>query len=100
VSSRPIIVSIVSRSIRELIHIHMCDQLTQVTTIVCAAGSLAHIDADEDFYDAGVSSISALRLLMDLEDAFGISVPDDQFINARTARALHEIVAGLRQGGR
>jgi acyl carrier protein len=78
----------------------MSIQLTQVTTIVCAAGSLAHIDVDEDFYEAGVSSISALQLLMDLEDAFGISVPDDQFISARTPRALHEIVVGLQQGGR
>jgi acyl carrier protein len=77
----------------------MSTQLTRVTTIVCAAGSLAHIDADEDFYEAGVSSISALQLLMDLEEAFGISVPDDQFIGARTARALHEIVVGLQQQG-
>jgi acyl carrier protein len=75
----------------------LSDQLTHVTTIVCAAGNLSYIDPDEDFYDAGVSSITALRLLMDLEDAFGISMPDDRFINARTPRALFEIVADLQR---
>jgi acyl carrier protein len=78
----------------------MSNQLERVATIICAVGSLDGIGADDDFYEAGLSSISALRLLMDLEDAFDISMPDDQFINARTARALHHIVAGLQQGGR
>jgi acyl carrier protein len=76
------------------------DHLARVTTIVCAVGRLDRIGADDDFYQAGVSSISALQLLMDLEDAFGVSVPDDLFIAARTARALHAIVVGLQEGGR
>lgn len=78
----------------------MSDQLTRVTTIVCAVANVQHIAADEDFYEAGLSSISALRLLMDLEDAFAISMPDDQFITARTPRALHDIVVTLQQGAR
>jgi acyl carrier protein len=71
----------------------MTHQLEQVATIVCAVGSLDRIGADEDFYEAGLSSINALRLLIDLEDAFGISLPDDQFINARTPRALQAMIA-------
>jgi acyl carrier protein len=78
----------------------MLNQLDCVVKIVREVGSLDRIAADEDFYEAGFSSFSALQLLMDLEDAFGISVPDDQFIIARTPRALHEIVVGQMQGVR
>ena len=78
----------------------MSDQLARITTIVCAVGSLDGIGADDDFYEAGVSSIKALQLLMDLEDTFGVSMPDDQFISARTARTLHAIVVDLQEGGR
>jgi acyl carrier protein len=74
--------------------------LERVSTLICTVGKIAPIDPDADFYEAGFSSVSALQLLMELEDAFGVSIPDDQFITARTPRALHEIVVGLQQGAR
>lgn len=79
-------------------HEHEPEALARVAAIVCAIGSIGRIGPDEDFYKAGFSSIGALRLLLDLEDAFGVSVPDDRFIAARTPRALHDIVIGLQQG--
>ena len=66
--------------------------MDRIIQIVCEIGKVSTLSPDQDFYDAGVSSISALALLLELESAYGISIPDDEFIKARTARALHAIV--------
>lgn len=71
--------------------------LERVIGIVCTVGGVSEIGADQDFYEAGVSSIAALSLLMELETAFEVSIPDDAFVNARTARGLHDTVTRLRQ---
>ena len=72
--------------------------LDRIVAIVQATGKLSGIDPDEDFYDAGFSSINALQLLMELEDAFGVAIPDDQFVTARTCASLHSLIAQLAQG--
>lgn len=60
--------------------------------------SVDHLDTDQDFYEAGVTSVQALPLLMELESRFDISIPDDRFIQARSVRALAEMVGELRNG--
>jgi acyl carrier protein len=75
----------------------MLDELERITTIVCEVGKIAHVGPDDDFYDAGFSSINALELLLQLEDACEVSIPDDQFITARTARDLAAIIVQLRR---
>jgi acyl carrier protein len=75
-------------------------ELERVSSLISSVGKIPPIDPDADFYEAGFSSVGALQLLMELEDAFGVSIPDDQFIAARTPRALHGIVVSLQEGAK
>jgi acyl carrier protein len=51
---------------------------------------------DEDIYEAGLTSIMVLPLLSEIEDAFGLTVPDADFLDTRTPRALAQMVQRLR----
>jgi acyl carrier protein len=73
------------------------EQLAVIVGIVSRIGEVTGIEPDQDFYDAGFVSVNALPLLMELEDQFGVTIPDDRYINARSARALHELVTSLQQ---
>jgi acyl carrier protein len=75
----------------------MSEALQRIMAIVCEVGKFSGIQPDDDIYDAGFSSINALQLLMELESALEVSIPDDEFINARSARALHAVIERLRQ---
>ena len=35
---------------------------------------------------------------MELEEAFGVTIPDDEFVTARTCESLHSLIARLTQG--
>ena len=48
--------------------------------MVRRVGKLQALAADEDIYDAGLSSVGALQLFPELEDQFDVSFPDDRFI--------------------
>jgi acyl carrier protein len=73
----------------------MQPELEKIVAIVCRVGSIAGVGPDEDFYDAGVSSVAALTLLLELEDAFATTIPDDQFVEMRTARQIYELMSQL-----
>jgi acyl carrier protein len=80
----------------------MTEQLDQglidrITDILCTVGSVEGLDPEKNFYDAGVSSVSALGLLIELETEFGVSIPDDEFVTARTPRALAFMINRLKQ---
>lgn len=76
----------------------VADSLARVMAIVCKTGSLASLGADEDFYDAGLTSLSSLTLLMELETEWDISIPDEEFIVARSARSLADLLDRLKDG--
>lgn len=71
------------------------DDLDRIIGIVRSTGKLECVDASEDFYDAGFSSINALQLLMELEAAFDVVIPDDEFVTARTCASLHALISRL-----
>jgi len=71
--------------------------LSAVIEIICKVGAVPAVEPDQNFYDAGVTSIMALPLLMEMEERFQVSIPDDRFVQARTARALHELIASLKE---
>lgn len=73
------------------------DSLGRVMAIVCETGQIEGITADEDFYDAGFTSLKSLQLLVQLESEWGIGIPDEEFILARSARSLSELVARLKE---
>ena len=72
--------------------------LPAVLDILARIGGIPNLAPDQDFYDAGVSSVSALPLLLEVEEHFGISIPDERFIAARTAADLRSLIDELRQG--
>ena len=72
----------------------MADQMEQVRSLVCRIGKLGPLGPDDDFYQAGFDSINVLALLLELEAEYGVSIPDEQFVAARTVRDLHALIAG------
>ena len=74
------------------------ESLARVTAIVCKIGPMTDLRPDEDFYDAGFTSLSSLTLLMELETEWDVSIPDDEFIVARSARSLAELLSRLKGG--
>jgi acyl carrier protein len=67
-----------------------------VVARVAKLGSGEALDAEADlFREVGVESTAALDLLLSLEEEFSISIPDDQFGDARTLRALTELAEKL-----
>ncbi|HEY9180991.1 MAG TPA: acyl carrier protein [Candidatus Baltobacteraceae bacterium] len=70
--------------------------LAQIVTLISRVGEIESLSPSEDFYEAGLSSINALTLLMELEDTFGVSIPDEQFVHARTADALQHLLMSLQ----
>jgi acyl carrier protein len=74
----------------------MSPELQQVADAVCGVGKLSGLGPDQDIYDAGFSSVSALELLIELETVFGVSIPDDAFITARTVRDMFGLIQRLQ----
>jgi acyl carrier protein len=70
--------------------------LETVKEILCRLLSVEDISADEDIYQAGLTSIMVLPLLAEIEDKFQLTIPDNDFLNARTPMALAELVQRLR----
>lgn len=78
---------------------HMSDgNLSSILEILHRVGGVENLAPDQDFYDAGVSSVSALPLLMEMEDHFQVSIPDERFLAARTAGAMNALILDLRKG--
>ena len=70
--------------------------LDRVCDVVKRIGEIDAIEPDQDFYQAGVNSLKAMDVMLDLESEFGVAVPDDQFVKARTPSALLDLVRSLQ----
>jgi acyl carrier protein len=74
-----------------------CDKdLDAITQIICRVGNLQKCGPDDDFYDSGLTSVLALPLLLDLEGEFGVTIPDERFLAARSARSLQQMISDLK----
>lgn len=73
--------------------------MDRVAEIICGIGQLPLLRPDEDFYDAGFSSLGSLELLLELEATFGVAIPDDEFVRARSVAALHALITRVTDGG-
>jgi acyl carrier protein len=73
------------------------ESLQKIIDLVRSTGKIAGVEAGEDFYEAGFSSINALQLLMELEAAFDVTIPDEEFVTARTCSSLEALVSRLMQ---
>ena len=70
--------------------------IAAVLEIICRIGRCEPPQPDQDLFSTGLTSVTALPLLLELEDRFQITIPDERFIEARTARELGDIVSELQ----
>jgi acyl carrier protein len=73
----------------------MTDQ-DKIAAVVCDLANIKSVTHDQDIYDAGLSSIQALQLLVELETVFEVTLPDETFVQARTVNALNDLIQGQR----
>jgi len=59
-------------------------------------GEIAELAPDQDFYDAGLTSLASLTLLLELEDAFNVSISDERFINCRSVNDIVILIEELK----
>ena len=53
----------------------------------------ATLSASDDFFEAlGIDSLQAMDLLTELEDTFGVEIPDYELADVRTFEGLAEII--------
>lgn len=67
-----------------------------VMRIIQQNGKITTLEPTQDFYDAGLASLASLTLLLDLEEKFNISIPDDRFIECRTAEAVSNLISEIQ----
>jgi acyl carrier protein len=68
--------------------------MERVIQLISQIGGIGSISPDAGIYEAGFSSVRVLELLLALEEEFGVSIPDQEFMAARTP---HEIFALLER---
>jgi acyl carrier protein len=71
------------------------DSLDAVLNTIRDVTGVSQLLPDQDFYDAGVTSVQSLPLLLELEERFHVTIPDDQFVAARSARRLSEMIQDI-----
>jgi len=72
------------------------ERVRVIVARVAKRADLEGLPPDADvFRDVGVASAAALDLLLSLEEEFGVTIPDDKFNDARSVRAITEMIAGL-----
>ena len=70
---------------------------TKVRTIVAEISNLPpDMPATANLYlDLGVASVHALQLLTELEERFGVAIPDDRFVEATSIDDLTVLMSSL-----
>lgn len=71
------------------------DNLDAVLNTIRDVTGVSLVLPDQDFYEAGVTSVQSLPLLLELEERFRVTIPDDQFVAARSARRLSEMIQNI-----
>ena len=72
--------------------------MERVIQLICTVGGIDSVGPDAGIYEAGFSSVRVLELLLALEDEFGVSIPDKDFMAARTPRQISGLIEQLREG--
>jgi len=54
--------------------------MERVIQLISQIGGIGSISPDAGIYEAGFSSVRVLELLLALEEEFGVSIPDQEFM--------------------
>ncbi len=65
----------------------------KVGEIVKRIGNIDTLTAEQDYFDAGLASVQALELLLEVESEFGVSLSDDDVSKVRNVRELVSLIA-------
>jgi acyl carrier protein len=71
--------------------------MERVIQLISQIGGIGSVTPDAGIYDAGFSSVRVLELLLALEDEFRVSIPDQDFMAARTPREIFGLVERLQE---
>jgi acyl carrier protein len=71
--------------------------MERVIQLISQVGGIGSVGPDAGIYEAGFSSVRVLELLLALEDEFGVKIPDNEFMAARTPRQISGLIDQLRE---
>ena len=71
--------------------------VARVIQFISEVGGIGTLEPDTDLYRAGLSSARVLELLLALEDEFHVTIPDKDFVAARTPEAIAGLIERLQQ---
>jgi acyl carrier protein len=71
--------------------------MERVIQLISQIGGIGSVTPDAGIYEAGFSSVRVLELLLALEDEFGVSIPDKDFMAAHTPREIFGLVERLQE---
>lgn len=69
----------------------------EIIDVIKQIGNIQTLSSEQDFYSAGLSSMGSLTLMLDLEERYQVVLPDEQFVDCRTAREVCLLISRLRQ---
>jgi acyl carrier protein len=69
----------------------------RVIQFISEVGGIGALEPDTDLYRAGFSSVRVLELLLALEGEFHVTIPDKEFVAARTPEAIAGLIERLQQ---
>ena len=72
--------------------------LGKVQSLVGRIAKIPPPEPDVDMYTAGLASVDALELLVELEETFSVTIPDDRFVAVRTPQELAALIDTLSSG--
>ncbi len=72
------------------------DDEDKITATIRELANIPALAPDQDIYNAGMSSVQALQLLVELETQFEVTLPDEAFVAARTVQALKILIHSQR----
>ena len=71
--------------------------IERVVQLISEVGEIGSLAPDTEIYRAGFSSVRVLELLLKLEDEFRVTIPDKEFMTARTPEAIAGLIERLRE---
>jgi acyl carrier protein len=71
--------------------------MERVIQLISQVGGINSVVSDANIYDAGFTSIRVLELLLALEQEFGVTIPDKDFMTVHTPREIFGLIEHLQE---
>ena len=71
--------------------------MERVIQLISEVGGIGTPAPDTEIYRAGFSSVRVLELLLALENEFHVTIPDKDFMAARTAKEIVALIDRLHE---